>query len=111
MWPQVTDVELDTWEFCLSSMFYLILGRIYHISALLFCEAYSILKDSRGNLICGKHNVWAQMLHVPASIASVDLPVAFLPYSHAVEAHAFLPWLFSCKDAHSSSSSRAQDCG
>lgn len=108
MWSEVTNVELDTWEFCLSSTFYLILGRICHISALLFCGAHGISKDRCGNLICGEHNACVQMLDVLASIASAYLPVAFPPYSHATEAHAFLPWLFSCKDAHSSSFSGAQ---
>lgn len=69
-------------------------GSVCHISALLFCEAHHIPKDSCGNLICATHNAWAQMLNVPASIATADLPVVFLPYSQAVEAHAF--FLPSC---------------
>lgn len=69
-------------------------GSVCHISALLFCEAHALPKDSCGNLICATHNACAQMLNVPASTASADLPVVFLPYSQAVEAHAF--FLPSC---------------
>lgn len=61
MWQQVTNVDLDICESCLSLTFFLILGRLQHIYLLLFHGARGTPQGSCGNLICGMRNAWVRV--------------------------------------------------